>query len=74
MSPTRNVDYMGTKMEEIVAYVGNLAGVSRHISTFSLFKYVPVFTGVHFFRLECNTAVSVMVYYPKPGVRLLHSS
>jgi hypothetical protein len=31
-------------------------------------------TGVHFFRLECNTAMSVRVYYTLPGVRILNSS
>ncbi len=30
-------------------------------------------TGVHFLRLECNTATSVMVYYTPPGVRILNS-
>jgi hypothetical protein len=30
--------------------------------------------GVHSFRLECNTAMSVMVYYTPPGVRVLHLS
>jgi hypothetical protein len=32
------------------------------------------YMGVHFFRLECNTATSVMVYYTLPGVRILNSS
>jgi hypothetical protein len=32
-----------------------------------------VYTGVHFFRLECNTATCVIVYYTPPGVRRLSS-
>jgi hypothetical protein len=32
-----------------------------------------VHTGVHFFRLECNTATCVIVYYNPPGVRIMNS-
>jgi hypothetical protein len=30
-------------------------------------------TGVHFNRLECNTAMGVISSYTLPGVRILHS-
>jgi hypothetical protein len=39
-----------------------------------LLAYCSGHTGVPFFRLECNTATCVIVYYTTPGVRILNSS
>jgi hypothetical protein len=48
-----------------VWYTGSRAGLDNRLR---------LSTCVHFFRPECNTGMSVMVYYTPPGVRILHSS